>query len=130
MTHDQIYIRKLKIQTIIGIRRHERARKQTVVINLWMAKNLGKAATSEDINDTLDYGAVCRRLTDVIEPSEFLLIEALAEAITEVLQKEFRVSWFRLKLGKPEAVANAQEVGLIIERELKRSSGRDLSENS
>ena len=117
MTRDQIFIQELKVQTIIGIRDHERTRKQTVVISLWMARELNSAATSEDINDTLDYGAVCRRLTDLIGSSKYLLIEALAEAITEVLQKEFGVTWMRLKLGKPEAVANAGEVGLIIERE-------------
>lgn len=122
MTRDQIYIHKLKIKTIIGIRAHERTKKQTIVISLWMASNLIPAAISEDINDTLDYGSVCRRLTDMIASSEFLLIEALAEAITQVLQQEFEVTWFRLKLGKPEAVANAGEVGLVIERELQEDA--------
>jgi len=119
MTRDQIFIDRLRIQTIIGIRTHERVQKQTLVVSLWMARDLDTAATSEDIKDTLDYGAICRRLTDMVGSSKFLLIEALAEAITVVLQKEFSVSWFRLKLGKPEAIANAGEVGLIIEREMQ-----------
>ena len=119
MTQDQIYINELSVQTIIGIREHERTQKQTILISLWMARDLDTAAASQDIKDTLDYGEVCRRLTDMVASSKFLLLEALAEAITEVLQNEFGVAWFRLKLGKPDAVVNAGEVGLIIERELR-----------
>ena len=120
MNRDQIYIRELKVQAIIGIRAHERTRKQTIIVSLWMNRDLGISANSENIEDTLDYGAVCRRLKEMNESSEFYLIEALAEAITEVLQKEFAVNWFRLQLAKPEAVPDATEVGLIIERELER----------
>ncbi len=121
MNPDQIYIRELEVQAIIGIRAHERIRKQTLTVSLWMARDLSPSANSENIEDTLDYGAVCRRLEEMIESSEFLLLEALAEAITTVLQKEFSVKWFRLQLGKPGAVPDAREVGLIIERALQQS---------
>ncbi|MBV1906645.1 MAG: dihydroneopterin aldolase [Pseudomonadales bacterium] len=116
---DQIYIRDLEVETIIGLRPQERTKTQPIVINLWMAQDISKAACSQAIDETLDYGEIARKLTHLIKTSEYYLIEALAEAITEMLQNEFQVAWFRLQLSKPKAVANAREVGLIIERSLE-----------
>ena len=118
MSTDQIYIRNLTVETVVGIRPHERTSTQPVRISLWLEHDIREAAISEEIQDTLDYGSISKRLTEMIQNSEFFLLEALAESITKVLQREFGVRWFRLKLSKPQAVENADDVGLIIERRL------------
>lgn len=113
---DIVYIRELKIQTVIGILDWERAIKQSVVLDLEMASDIRKAAASEDIEDALDYGAVADRITRFVEASEFLLVEAMAEKIASIVLEEFSVPWLRLRLSKPAAVRAARDVGLIIER--------------
>jgi dihydroneopterin aldolase len=47
------------------------------------------------------------------------LLETLAEQIAQVLMAEFSVPWLRLRLGKPDAVPEARDVGLVIERGVK-----------
>lgn len=113
---DIIFIRELRIETIIGIYDWERNIKQPVVLDLEMATDISKAAASDHIDDTLDYKAVAKRLIAFVEASNFELVETLAEKITEIILQEFGVAWVRLVLNKAGAVRGASGVGIIIER--------------
>ncbi|MDP2227435.1 MAG: dihydroneopterin aldolase [Moraxellaceae bacterium] len=113
---DIVYIRDLKIETVIGIFDWERRIRQTVSIDLEMATDIRRAAASDDIKDTLDYKAVAKRLIAFVSESEFLLVETLSEKVAEIVLTEFDVPWLRLRLSKPGAVRGSQDVGIIIER--------------
>ena len=113
---DIVYIRDLKIETIIGINDWEREVRQTVSLDLEMATDIRRAAGSDDISDTVDYKAVAKRIIAFVEGSEFLLAERMAESISDILREEFAVTWLRLRVGKPGAVTGAADVGVIIER--------------
>jgi dihydroneopterin aldolase len=113
-----VYIRNLEIETVIGIYDWERKIRQKVTIDLDMAFDISKAASSDTIEDTLNYKAVAKRLISFVEASEFQLIETLAEEIASIVLNEFKVSRLKLTLGKPGAVTGARDVGVIIEREL------------
>ncbi len=113
---DIVYIRDLKIETVIGIFDWERRIRQTVSLDLEMATDIRKAAASDDIKDALDYKAVSKRLIAFVGQSEFLLVETMAEKIAMIVLQEFNVPWLRLRLSKPGAVRGAQDVGVLIER--------------
>lgn len=113
---DIVYIRDLKIETVIGIFDWERRIRQTVSLDLEMATDIRKAAASDDIKDALDYKAVSKRLIAFVSESEFLLVETMAEKIAAIVLTEFNVPWLRLRLSKPGAVRGSQDVGVIIER--------------
>lgn len=113
---DCVFIRDLRIDTIIGVYDWERRVRQTVRLDLDMATASQTAAGTDDIRFALDYSRVAARITEFVEGTEFQLIEALAEEIAEIVRSEFGVSWLRLRLRKPGAVLNAREVGLSIER--------------
>jgi len=113
---DIVYIRNLEIETVIGIYDWERKIRQTITIDLDMASDIKKAASSDAIEDALDYKAVAKRLIAFVEASEFQLIETMAEKMAEIVLSEFRVPWLRLSLGKPGAVTGSRDVGVIIER--------------
>ena len=66
------------------------------------------AAVSDQLNDTLDYEAVAQRITAFTEAAEYQLLEALAEGIAQLVIKEFRVPWLRLRLGKTERTRECQ----------------------
>ena len=51
-----------------------------------------------------------------MQSKSFLLIERVANEVAEQLQQRFKITWLRLKLSKPKAVAQASNVGVIIER--------------
>ncbi|NIB44627.1 dihydroneopterin aldolase [Pseudomaricurvus alkylphenolicus] len=113
---DIVYIRDLRLDTTIGIYDWERRVRQTLCIDLEMATDIRKAAATDDIQYALDYGAVSQRILALAENNQFELIEGLAEAICKLVQDEFSVPWVRLRLGKPGAVPQAADVGLMIER--------------
>ncbi len=81
ITMDIVYIKQLEIETIIGIYDWERKVRQKVCMDLEMAFEIRKAGISDNIEDTLNYKAVAKRIIQFVEDSEFMLIEALAENI-------------------------------------------------
>mgnify|MGYP001824777443 FL=1 len=116
MNADRVVIDDLRIQTVIGIFDWEREITQTISIDLQMEFDISRAAESDEIEDTLDYRAVSKRLIQFVEASEFQLVEALAEHCARIVLDEFPVNWLRLKLSKPGAVRGSSAVGVIIER--------------
>lgn len=115
-TMDIIYLRDLRIDTVIGIYDWERRMKQTIILDLEMGTDIRKAANSDNIDDTLNYKAVAKRLMTFVGDSEFELVETLAERVTEIIMTEFTVPWCRLSLNKKGAVRGVRDVGVIIER--------------
>lgn len=116
MFMDIVFIRDLRIDTVIGIYDWEREIRQTVVFDLEMGADIAKAASSDTIYDTLDYKAVSKRLVEFVRESEFHLVETLAERCAEIVLADFQVPWLRLILNKVGAVSAARDVGVIIER--------------
>lgn len=113
---DIIYLRGLRIDTVIGIFDWERQHRQPVVLDLEMATDIRSAAASDDIALTLNYKAISEALIDFVEASRFELVETLAEACAALLQTEFGITWLRLSLSKPQALSRARDVGIVIER--------------
>jgi len=113
---DKIFLTALTTECIVGIWDWERKIKQTVVIDVEMAANVRKAAATDKIEDTLDYKAVAKRIFQFVEESQFQLVETLTERIAEVIVREFKVEWVRVKLNKQGAIRGSRDVGIIIER--------------
>lgn len=110
-----VYIRALRAQAVIGVYEWERHIRQTLVLDLEMASDTARAAASDQIADALDYAAISSRVIALVEASEYQLLETLADAVARMITREFGVSWLRLRLSKPGAVAAADDVGVIIE---------------
>jgi len=113
---DIIFIRDLRIDTVVGIYDWERRIRQTVVLDIEMQTDIRAAAESDDIKDTLNYKAVAKRLIAFVQASEFQLVETLAEECAGIIRREFGVPWLRLTLNKAGAVRGARDVGVVIER--------------
>ena len=113
---DIVYIKELEVETVIGIFDWERKIKQIVSLDLDMQSDIAVAASTDAIDEALDYKAVSKRLIAFIESSEFQLIETMAEKIAAIVIDEFAVPWLRLRLSKPGAIKGSKDVGVIIER--------------
>jgi len=116
MALDIVFIEDLRIDTIIGIYDWEREVKQTVALDIEMAADNRIPASTENIEDALNYKAVAKRLIAFTEDSRFQLVETLAERLVEIIMSEFGVPWVKLKLRKLGAVTGSRSVGVIIER--------------
>ena len=113
---DKVFIEGLEIDALIGIYDWERRIRQTLRFDLEMGFDNRKPASSDNIEDTLNYKAVSRRLVGFVSQSDYGLVETLAERCAQIVLDEFDVQWLRLKLSKPGAVRGARAVGVVIER--------------
>jgi dihydroneopterin aldolase len=113
---DTIFLQDLKVETIVGIWDWERKIRQTVSIDIEMAADVAKAAINDNIEGTLNYKAVAKRVQQFVGDSEYQLVETLAEKIAETVLAEFDIPWIQLRVSKPGAIRNAKNVGVVIRR--------------
>lgn len=114
---DSIFLNDLRIKAIVGIWDWERKLRQTVSIDLEMGADIRKAAATDNIEDTLDYKQIAKRVQQFVEDSAFKLVETLAENIARIVLSEFDVPWVIVKVNKPGAIRGSRDVGVIVRRE-------------
>ncbi len=114
---DTIFLRDLRVETIVGVWDWERKIRQTVSIDLEMAADIRRAAASDNLDDTLNYKLVAKRVQQFVAESSFQLVETLAEKIAEVVLNDFDVPWVEVCVNKPGAIRGARDVGVRIRRE-------------
>ena len=113
---DIIYLHGLKVDCVIGVFEWERRITQTITIDLDMGFDIRKAAASDQLEDTLSYKDVSKRVESFVQESGFGLVEKLAEEIAAILLNEFGLKWCRVRINKFGAVRGAGDVGILIER--------------
>jgi dihydroneopterin aldolase len=113
---DMVYIKALHCETRIGIHQWEREVRQSVYLDIEMQTDTFLAAKTDDIALALDYDAVSQRARELVESSEYMLVESLAEKVAQMILQDFSVTHIRLKVSKPGALTIADDVGVVIER--------------
>ena len=113
---DKIHIRDLALRCIIGLYPEERTNKQDVIINIILETDLRKAGQSDDLNDTVDYKSVKLAVLDLVEKSEFKLIESLADRIAEICLNADGVQSATVTIDKPGALRFCKSVAVEITR--------------
>lgn len=113
---DLIFIEGFEGPTVIGINPDEHSLPQLVRIDLVAGVPRSRACETDQISDTIDYGAVHGAITHLLASHRLKLLEALAEAIAALLLDTFGAHWVRVVLVKPRKFANVAAVGVAIER--------------
>lgn len=113
---DSIHIRDLLQRCIIGIYDEERCEKQDVVINITLHADLRKAGQTDNIEDTVDYKAIKKKVIAMVDGSSYLLVERLAEHIAEICLDDSRVRQADVRVAKPGALRFARTVEVDITR--------------
>jgi len=79
----------------------EQAQPQPLELDLDVVVDLAPAGASDDLADTVDYGALCTAAEEVVVSSRFALLEALAERVaTVVLATDPRVAAVTVSVRK------------------------------
>lgn len=115
-TADRIFLRGLAVECTIGFIDWERRVKQTVVIDLEFPVDCRKAARTDEVENTVDYKAVAKRVIAFVEASEFKLVETLAHRLGMLIIEEFPLEWVRISVNKPGAIRGSRDVGIVLER--------------
>jgi dihydroneopterin aldolase len=89
---DVIELRALRLVAIVGVLPEERERAQPLELDLDLSVDLSDAGITDDLADTVDYGAVCATVESVGGGAQPRLLGALAERVAaEVLSLDSRI---------------------------------------
>ncbi|MCW2650278.1 MAG: 7,8-dihydroneopterin aldolase/epimerase/oxygenase [Mycobacterium sp.] len=100
---DRIELRGLRIEGHHGVYEQERSDGQEFVVDVTVWVDLDRAAKSDDLADTLDYGALAQRAADIVGGPPKNLIEAVAGELAEDVMRDERVQAVEVVLHKPDA---------------------------
>ncbi len=113
---DRILIDAIQCEALIGVHDWERGAKRPIVVDLDLACDLADAAASDDLEDTVDYFDLVRRVQVVCAASGYKLIEALAGEIARTCLASPRVRGVKVTVRKPGAVEGAGGIAVVVER--------------
>ncbi|CAQ85642.1 dihydroneopterin aldolase (dhna) [Photorhabdus asymbiotica] len=113
---DIVFIEELVVITTIGVYDWEQTIKQKLVFDIEMGWDNKRASSSDNVEYCLDYAKVSEAVINHVENQNFALVERVAEEVADLLLNRFNSPWIRIKVSKPGAVAQARQVGVIIER--------------
>jgi dihydroneopterin aldolase len=88
---DRLELRGLRALGICGALPEEQVRAQPLEVDLDVVADLATAGASDDLDDTVDYGALAADVERVIVSERFTLLERLAQRIAEVALVDERV---------------------------------------
>lgn len=113
---DIIFLENLEVECIIGIFDWEREQRQTVRIDLEMYTDIRKAASTDSIEDALNYKSVAKAIIKMVENSQYNLVETMAEEIAKICTEQFQIPRIKLRVSKPGAIRGSKDVGIMIQR--------------
>lgn len=100
---DRIRLTGLRVRGHHGVLAAERRDGQDFVVDVALSLDLRAAGGSDDLADTVDYGALAQALAEVVEGEPLDLLEALAGRLAEVCLSDRRVGSAEVTVHKPAA---------------------------
>ena len=113
---DFIFIRELRLPAWIGVYKYEKLAQQTVELDLEIGLPGDAVFATGRIQDTIDYGAVVKRIKSVLAEERFGLVEKLAERVAQLVLEEFHSPRIKVSVTKCGVLRDAKRVGASIER--------------
>jgi len=121
---DRIELRGLRVRGHHGVLPEERRDGQDFVVDVVAWLDLRAAARSDDLADTLDYGALAQRVAAIVGGEPCDLIEAVAGRVADEVLGDARVRAVEVTLHKPQAPIPLEfaDVAVVVQR--SRGAGR------
>jgi dihydroneopterin aldolase len=111
---DQLDITGLAVSTHIGIHAWEQKIRQRLLLDIGIPMDFTTCENA--LNNTIDYDQLCLHVTSYLESQSFELIETVAEKVAALLKETFNIATIRVRVSKPGAVKNADNVSVTVSR--------------
>lgn len=120
---DRIEITGLRALGHHGVSEPERRDGQTFLLDIGLELDLSRAAATDDLAATVDYGSLAARLADEVATTRFDLIEALASHLADLVLTATPARAVSVRVAKPDApmTVAVDRVAVMLRRE--RASG-------
>lgn len=101
--HDHILLKGLRVKGFHGVFEHERRAGQDFLIDVALQLDTRPAAGTDQLEDTVDYGALAIGLAEIVRGEPVNLLETLAERLADRCLADQRVVQAEVTVHKPEA---------------------------
>jgi dihydroneopterin aldolase len=95
-----VEVRDLRVFGRHGVHEEERERGQDFLFDVEL--DVGERGTSDQLEEAVDYVEVARAVREVSDARAYALLEALATAVADELERRFAPERVRVRVRKPE----------------------------
>jgi dihydroneopterin aldolase len=122
---DRIELRGLRVRGRHGVFEHERRDGQDFLVDITLWLDLARAARSDNLADTFDYGALADAAVAIVAGPPHNLIETVAAEIADGAMHDQRVDAVEVTVHKPSAPIphTFADVAVTAHRARDRASG-------
>jgi 7,8-dihydroneopterin aldolase/epimerase/oxygenase len=96
----RVEVRDLRVFGRHGVHEEERERGQDFLFDVEL--EVGERGTSDRLEDAVDYVDVARAVQKVSDARQYALLEALASAVADELERRFSPERVSVRVRKPE----------------------------
>ena len=118
-----VFIKDFIVQEIIGIHEHEKIKKQKIKFNIVIDINQNTVPNENDIKSIVDYEKITNKLKNLAKEKKYNFLESLAEDSFKEIFDDERINSVKIKIEKPEAIKNADTVGVEVFKTRKDYEG-------
>jgi len=111
-----VFVRDLKLEATLGIYAQEKIQAQRILVNIDMTVDDLGAELGDELSNVVCYETAVKNVQKIVADGHVHLVETLAEAIADKCLEDRRVQAVRVRIEKPDAIAQAASVGVEIER--------------
>jgi dihydroneopterin aldolase len=113
-----IELHGIELQGFHGVLEHERHEGQRFLVDLELDLPDERAASTDRIEDAVDYRDVVAAVVEVSDGTAYHLLEALAAALADELVARFPVTRARVRVRKPDVVLprSVEHAAVVVER--------------
>jgi dihydroneopterin aldolase len=121
---DRITLTGLRVHGRHGVFDHERRDGQDFLVDVTVWVDLDRAAATDDLADTLDYGALANRAAEIVAGPPCDLIETVAARIADNVMADQRVHAVEATVHKPAAPIPQDFADVAVTVRRSRRGGR------
>ena len=118
-----VFIKDFIIEEIIGFYKHEKEKKQKIIFNIVLDIDQNSLPDEKDIKSIVDYEKITNKLEILTKSKKYNFLESLAEDSFKEIFEDKRINSVTIKIEKPEAIKNADSVGIEVFKTRKDYEG-------
>jgi len=126
---DRITLTGLRVRGYHGVFEHERRDGQDFVVDVTVWLDLDRAAATDELAETLNYGELAERVAAIVGGEPHNLIETVAGKVADDVMTDRRVHAVEVTVHKPSAPIplDFADVAVTVRRSRRGGRGRGLA---
>jgi len=109
-----VFIKDFIVHEIIGVHDHEKIKKQKIKFNIVIEVNQNTIPDEKDIKSIIDYEKIITKIENLTKSKKYNFLESLAEDSFGEIFEDKRINSVKIKIEKPDAIKNADSVGVEV----------------